>query len=180
MDQGEIEGSPVDLPPQPSFAAGWQLGKPAAIVRAEKPYLLPASTSDSYWNFVFRTPVHRSRWLKAIEIRPGDKRLVHHANVLVDREENGRRLEKEPGAGFAGMELIIESEAFDPDSHFLFWKPGSAPYVEPDGMALRLDKSTDLVLNTHFQASGKEPGVMHLGCGCDRNRYRPRQVEGNQ
>jgi Tfp pilus assembly protein PilF/mono/diheme cytochrome c family protein len=155
VDQGELEGNPSDLPPQPTFAAGWQLGKPDVIVRAEKPYLLQASTSDSYWNFVFRAPVHKSRWLKAIEIRPGDKRLVHHANVLVDREENGRRLEKEPGAGFAGMELIIESEAFDPDSHFLFWKPGSAPYVEPDGMALRLDKSTDLVLNTHFQASGK-------------------------
>jgi mono/diheme cytochrome c family protein len=96
VDQGEIEGSPSDLPPQPTFSAGWQLGKPDVIVRATKPYLLPAGGSDSYWNFVFRTPVHRSRWLKAIEIRPGDKRLVHHANVLVDREENGRRLEKEP------------------------------------------------------------------------------------
>jgi Flp pilus assembly protein TadD len=155
VDQGEIEGNPSDLPSQPAFAAGWQLGKPDVIVRAEKPYLLPASGSDSYWNFVFRTPVHRSRWLRAIEIRPGDKRLVHHANVLVDREENGRRLEKEPGAGFGGMELIIESEAFDPDSHFLFWKPGSPPYVEPDGMALRLDRNTDLVLNTHLQPSGK-------------------------
>ena len=155
VDQGEIEGNAADLPPQPTFAAGWQLGKPDVIVRAEKPYLLPASGGDSYWNFVFRTPVHRSRWLKAIEIRPGDKRLVHHANVLVDREESGRRLEREPGAGFGGMELIIESEAFDPDSHFLFWKPGSPPYVEPDGMALGLDKNTDLVLNTHLQPSGK-------------------------
>jgi tetratricopeptide (TPR) repeat protein len=53
------------------------------------------------------------------------------------------------------MELVIESEAFDPDSHFLFWKPGSPPYVEPDGMALRLDKTTDLILNTHLQPSGK-------------------------
>ena len=108
--------------------------------------------------------MHSSRWLKAIEIRPGDKRLVHHANVLVDREENGRRLEKEPGAGFGGMELVIESEAFDPDSHFLFWKPGSPPYVEPDGMALRLDKNTDLVLNTHFQPSGK-PELMQPTLG---------------
>jgi Flp pilus assembly protein TadD len=108
--------------------------------------------------------VSRSRWLKAIEIRPGDKRLVHHANVLVDRQESGRRFEKEPGAGFGGMELTIESEAFDPDSHFLFWKPGSPPYVEPDGMALRLDKDTDLVLNTHFQPSGKsEPIQPTLG-----------------
>jgi Flp pilus assembly protein TadD len=164
VEQGAIEGSPWDLPAQPTFSAGWQLGRPDVIVRAEKPYLLPASGSDSYWNFVFRTPVHRSRWLKAIEIRPGDKRLVHHANVLVDREESGRRLEKEPGAGFGGMELIIESEAFDPDSHFLFWKPGSPPYVEPDGMALRLDKNTDLVLNTHLQPSGKpEPIQPTLG-----------------
>jgi Flp pilus assembly protein TadD/mono/diheme cytochrome c family protein len=164
VDQGAMEGSAADLPSKPTFAAGWQLGKPDVIVRAEKAYVLPASGSDSYWNFVFRNPVSRSHWLKSIEIRPGDKRLVHHANVLVDREESGRRLEKEPGAGFGGMELIIESEAFDPDSHFLFWKPGSPPYVEPDGMALRLDKNTDLVLNTHLQPSGKpEPIQPTLG-----------------
>jgi Flp pilus assembly protein TadD len=129
------------------------------IARAQRPYTLPASGSDTYWNFVFRTPVDRTRWLKAIEIRPGDKRLVHHANVLVDRGENARHQEKEPGSGFAGMELIIASEVFDPDSHFLFWKPGSAPYIEPDGMALRLDKDTDLVLNTHLQPSGKRETI---------------------
>jgi len=164
VDQGEMEGNPADLPPKPKYAAGWQLGKPDVIVRAEKPYLLPASGSDSYWNFVFRTPVHHTSWLKAIEIRPGDKRLVHPANVLVDREETGRRLEKEPGAGFGGMELIIESEAFDPDSHFLFWKPGSPTYVEPDGMALRLDKTRDLILKAHFQPSGK-PELMQPTLG---------------
>ncbi|HKV23446.1 MAG TPA: tetratricopeptide repeat protein [Candidatus Acidoferrum sp.] len=155
VDEGEIEGKPSDLPAEPQFAAGWELGQPDVIVNAPKPYMLSASGTDQYWNFVFRTPVDRTRWLKAIEIRPGDKRLVHHANVLVDREETGRRLEKVPGAGFGGMELIIESEAFDPDSHFLFWKPGSPPYVEPEGMALRLDKTTDLILNTHLQPSGK-------------------------
>jgi tetratricopeptide (TPR) repeat protein len=155
VEQGTVEGNPADLPPKPNFVEGWQLGKPDVIVRATKPYALPADGSDNYWNFVFRAPVDRTRWLKAMEIRPGDKRLVHHANVLVDRQQNGRRLEAEPGAGFAGMELTIESEVFDPDSHFLFWKPGSIPYVEPDGMALRLDKDTDLILNAHLQPSGK-------------------------
>ena len=159
VDQGAPEGDLADLPPKPEFAEGWQLGKPDVIARAQKPYTLPASGSDTYWNFVFRSPVDRTRWLKAIEIRPGDKHLVHHANVLVDRSENARHQEKQPGAGFAGMELIIASEVFDPDSHFLFWKPGSAPYVEPDGMALRLDKGTDLVLNTHLQPSGKPEAI---------------------
>ena len=155
VQQGAMEGAPADLPPVPQFVAGWQLGQPDKIVEAEKPYTLPASGSDMYWNFIFRTPVDHTRWLKAIEIRPGDKRVVHHANILVDRNQAGRRQESERGAGFAGMELKIESETFDPDSHFFFWKPGTVLKPEPEGMALRLDKGTDLVLNIHLQPSGK-------------------------
>ena len=155
VEQGATEGVPSDLPPQPEFVEGWQIGKPDLIIKAEKPYLLPASGSDQYWNFIFRTPVNQTRWLKALEIRPGDKRVVHHANVLVDRIQSARLQESSPGAGFGGMEIKIESEAFDPDSHFLFWKPGTVPYTEPDGMALRLDPGTDLVLNIHLQPSGK-------------------------
>jgi len=154
-ESGAVEGNPADLPPVPKFVEGWQLGKPDVIVKATKAYALAAGGSDVYWNFVFRAPVDRARWLKAIEIRPGDKRLVHHANVMVDRGQNARLLEKNPGDGFGGMELTIESELFDPDSHFLFWKPGSAPYVEPDGMAIPLDGNSDLVLNMHLQPSGK-------------------------
>jgi Flp pilus assembly protein TadD len=155
VEQGAMEGSASDLPAKPQFVEGWQLGKPDVIVKATKAFELPAGGSDTYWNFVFRSPVDRGRWLKAIEIRPGDKRLVHHANVLVDRGQTARLHEHPAGSGFGGMELTIESEVFDPDSHFLFWKPGSAPYVEPEGMAIRLDKDTDLVLNTHLQPSGK-------------------------
>lgn len=155
VDQGAFEGAAADRPAPPQFVSGWQLGQPDKIVEAEKPYTLPASGSDMYWNFIFRTPVDRTRWLRAIEIRPGDKRVVHHANILVDRNQAARRKESEGGAGFAGMELKIESETFDPDSHFFFWKPGTVLKPEPEGMALRLDKDTDLVLNIHLQPSGK-------------------------
>jgi hypothetical protein len=102
--------------------------------------------------------------VKAVEIRPGDKRYVHHANILVDRAGASVKRETEPGAGFGGMEIRIESQIFDPDSHLLFWKPGTIPYVEPEGMALRLDKGTDLVLNTHLQPSGK-PEVIQPSIG---------------
>ncbi len=155
VEQGAVEGAPTDLPPAPQFVPGWQLGQPDKIIEAEKPYTLAARGSDMYWNFIFRTPVDRTRWLKAIEIRPGDKRVVHHANILVDRNQSARRQEPVRGAGFAGMELKIESETFDPDSHFLFWKPGTVPKPEPEGMSLRLDKDTDLILNIHLQPSGK-------------------------
>ncbi len=153
---GLPEGNPSELPPAPKFDPGWQLGKPDLILKAAAPFTIPASGSDVYWNFIFREPANSSRFIKAIEIHPGEKRLVHHANLLVDRSESARREEKSPGSGFAGMELQIETESFDPDGHFLFWKPGSAPIVEPPGMALRLDPGNDLVLNAHLQPSGKE------------------------
>jgi len=155
VDQGMLQGDAKDLPPPPKFEPGWQLGKPDLVVKAARPFALSATGIDTYWNFILPIPISEARWVKAVEIRPGDKRLVHHANILVDRQELSRKLETSPGAGFGGMEIRIESELFDPDSHFLFWKPGTVPYVEPDGMALRLDPGTDLVLNTHLQPSGK-------------------------
>jgi len=159
VEQGAVEGNPSDLPPQPEFAEGWRLGNPDLILTASKPFMLPASGTDTYWNFVFPVPIQGTKWVKAVEIRPGDKRYVHHANILVDRTGASRSRESEPGAGFGGMEIRIESQVFDPDSHLLFWKPGSVPYVEPDGMEMRLDKGTDLILNTHLQPSGKQEAI---------------------
>src|SRR5579872_3727277 len=155
VEQGEIEGEAKDLPPAPKFVEGWRLGKPDMVLTASKPLTLPPSGTDTYWNFIFPVPIQGTRWVKAVEIRPGDKQYVHHANILVDRAGASRKRETEPGAGFGGMEIRIESQVFDPDSHFLFWKPGTVPSVEPEGMALRLDKGTDLILNTHLQPSGK-------------------------
>jgi len=164
VDQGEVEGDAADLPPQPKFVEGWRLGQPDLILKAEKPLLLPPQGTDTYWNFIFPVPIGETRWVKAVEIRPGDKRYVHHANILVDRTGASRQREAEPGAGFAGMEIRIESQVFDPDSQLLFWKPGTVPSVEPEGMALRLDKGTDLILNTHLQPSGK-PEVIQPSIG---------------
>ena len=164
VEQGEVEGDPSALPAQPKFVEGWRLGKPDLVLTANKPLTLPPSGTDTYWNFIFPVPIQETRWVKAVEIRPGDKRYVHHANILVDREGSSRQRETEPGAGFGGMEIRIESQVFDPDSHLLFWKPGTIPYVEPEGMALRLDKGTDLILNTHLQPSGK-PEVIQPSIG---------------
>src|SRR5215471_4977788 len=164
VEQGAIAGDPKDLPPAPKFVEGWRLGKPDLILTATKPFTLPPSGTDTYWNFIFPVPIERTRWVKAIEIRPGDKRYVQHANILVDRSGDSRKRELEPGAGFGGMEIRIESQIFDPDSHLLFWKPGTVPAEEPEGMPLRLDKGTDLILNTHLQPSGK-PEVIQPSIG---------------
>jgi len=161
---GAVEGDPSEIPPQPKFVEGWTFGKPDLILTATKPLTLPPQGTDTYWNFIFPVPIQETKWVKAVEIRPGDKRYVHHANILVDRAGELRKRESQPGAGFGGMEIRVESQLFDPDSHLLFWKPGTVPYVEPEGMELRLDKGTDLVLNTHLQPSGK-PEVIQPSIG---------------
>jgi Flp pilus assembly protein TadD len=155
-EEGAAEGDVADLPAPPAFAAGWQLGQPDLVVKMPEAYTLPAEGSDVFRNFVIPIPVSSARYVRAVEILPGDKRLVHHANIVVDRNRVSRiRDERDPGPGFSGMDVSLESESFEPDSHFLFWKPGTTPWIEPDGMAWRLDPGTDLVLNMHLQPSGK-------------------------
>lgn len=153
--QGTRAGSPAEGPPMPEFTPGWQLGSPDLVLEASSPYELRAEGPDEYWNFVLPLKVAGTRWVKAVEIRPGNVRAIHHANVLIDRSRTARMQERTPGVGFPGMDLSIEADTFDPDSHFLFWKPGGSSWVEPDGMAWRADSTTDLVLNVHMQPTGK-------------------------
>jgi Flp pilus assembly protein TadD len=159
VTDGLLEGSAADAPAPPRFTPGWQLGEPDLVIEAPKPFTLPASGPDVFWNFVLHVPVEQTRYVQAVEIRPGNARIVHHANLLVDRARSSRAREASPGGGFAGMDLSIEADTFEPDSHFLFWKPGSAPNVEPDGMAWRIDQGNDLVLNVHLQTTGKPETV---------------------
>jgi len=156
--QGAPAGSPADAPPLPKFVPGWQLGEPDLVIGAAVPYHLPAEGPDQYWNFVLPLKVRGARWVKAIEIRPGNLRAVHHANLYVgwhiDRSHSAAGA-GENTDGFPGMDLSVGSGSVDSDSHFLFWKPGGTPWVEPAGMAWRADPGTDLILNVHMRTTGK-------------------------
>lgn len=156
---GAPAGSQAGAPPPPKFSSDWQLGPPDLILRASKPYQLAADASESFWNFVMPVPITTRRWVRAIEVRPGNPRVFHHANVILDRSQSSRRREVAPGAGFEGMDLIFEEETFDPDGHFLSWKPGAPPVQEPDGMAWRADPGMALVLNVHLKPTGKPETV---------------------
>jgi mono/diheme cytochrome c family protein len=137
VEQGEVEGNPADLPAQPKFVEGWRLGKPDMILTATKPLILPPQGTDTYWNFIFPVPITETRWVKAVEIRPGDKRYVHHANILVDRTGASRKRESEPGAGFGGMEIRIESQVFGQSSSVLETRDNSVSRTRRNGAAAR-------------------------------------------
>ncbi len=86
--------------------------------------------------------------------------MVHHANLLIDRNRSSRWRDARDGApGFPGMDLQIEANVLDPESHLLFWKPGTVLTDEPKGMAWPLEKDNDLILNMHLQPSGKPESI---------------------
>jgi tetratricopeptide (TPR) repeat protein len=156
---GEPEGPPDETLSPAQFADGWQLGQPDLVLDAADPAVAPASGPDVFWNFVFTPGLAAARYVRAVEIRPGNRGIVHHANLLIDRAGAAQRAAASGASGFPGMDLTIVRSPFDPDGHFLFWKPGATPHVEPDGFAWRLNPGDRLVLNTHLHPSGKSEPV---------------------
>lgn len=160
VQAGAPEGT--DAPAAPAFADGWQLGKPDLVLEASHPFTVPASGPDVFWNFVFKPDLKTTRYVRALEIRPNGSagaRNVHHANLLIDRMGSLVHAKADLANGFGGMDLEISENPFDPASHLLFWKSGTVPKPEPDGMAWQLDPGNNLILNTHLQPSGKPESV---------------------
>jgi tetratricopeptide (TPR) repeat protein/mono/diheme cytochrome c family protein len=157
-EQGAPAGNLAQAPPPPKLAGGWQGGKPDLIVQAPAGYIVPGHGMDVYHNFIFQVPIDSTHYVKAVEIHPGNPKVTHHANLLIDRTHSARRMEAHhpgPGPGFDGMDVEMESDVFEPEGHFIYWKPGIPIWVEPDNMAWRLSPGTDLVLNIHLRPSGK-------------------------
>ena len=151
VDQGTVEGNPVDLPPLPKWEEGWHLGAPDLVVTLPESYQLSPEGADLYRNFVVPVPVDARRYVRAIEFHPGNK-SVHHVRVLVDGSGQSRRLEHQDGApGFGGM----NPPASFPPGHLLTWTPGSVPSPEPPGLPWILERGADLVLQIHMQRTGK-------------------------
>ncbi|HTF88064.1 MAG TPA: tetratricopeptide repeat protein [Planctomycetota bacterium] len=150
---GAPEGEASDLPPPPKFPEGWQLGTPDLIVEMPQAFILAADGPDLFRNFVVPTGTKETRWVRAIELRPDNARVVHHAEVLVDKSSSVRRLDaREPGIGFEGQ---TAGQAGKPDGFFLGWTPGKIAREHPAGLAWRLAPGADLVLQLHLVRSGK-------------------------
>ena len=154
---GMAEGDAAQAPATPHFDGGWVMGKPDLILKVERPYTLGASGTDVFRNFILPYPLAETHYIRAMQILPGTPQIVHHANITIDRTGSMRRQNPTTWRdGVTGMEMYVDAgNKFDPDSHFLFWKPDSPALVEPKGMPWRLDPGNDLILNMHLKPSGK-------------------------
>lgn len=154
---GAPEGDAHDTPPRVEWTDGWQLGKPDLIVTVRGAYTLPADGTDIFRIFVLPIPTAAVRYVRALEFRPGNPAVVHHANIRIDATPASRHLDDgEPGPGYDG--LIAHSAQY-PDGHFLGWTPGQVAPMLPAELAWTLAPHSDLVVELHMRPSGKAESV---------------------
>lgn len=83
VDQGSKEGDPQRLPVPPVFSTGWKIGKPDVVISIP-PHSLTADGPDEYESFTVPTNFTEDKWVVAAELRPGNRKIVHHAHVFVN------------------------------------------------------------------------------------------------
>ena len=149
---GTPEGKPSDLPAVPKFPEGWTLGEPDMIIEAQEDYQLGAEGRDVYRCFVIPTGLTEDRYVSSIEVRPGNRRVVHHVIAHVDTTGKGRELDaKDEGPGYSTFGGV----GFRSSGSIGGWAPGNFPSRLPDGLGLPLPKGADVILQVHYNRSGK-------------------------
>ena len=128
---GAPEGSKSDLPPMPEFPTSeWRIGEPDFVVTFDE-QTLPASGPDQFYNLVGKTDFPDDKWISAVEIQPGDRKVVHHV-------------------------ILWQGQQGNPNGWISAWAAGAGPTNFPDGTARLLKKGQPLVGDMHYHLYGED------------------------
>jgi Tol biopolymer transport system component/mono/diheme cytochrome c family protein len=157
VNNGLPRGDDARMPKLPTFPPdGWRLGKPDLILEMPAGFDLPASGPDVFRNFVIPTGLTEDKWVRAVEFRPSARKVVHHALFAY---VTGGSLAARDGAdgrpGFGGMGAIGVGGDRAESGGLGGWAVGATPTFMPAGVAMRLPKGSDFLLQMHFHLSGK-------------------------
>lgn len=148
-EAGAPAGNLALAPHPPQFPDGWQLGKPDLEAQTRADFSVPADGPDLYQCFAIPSPMAQSRYVRAIDIRPGNPKVVHHALLFQDTSGTARR--RDSGAGYP----CFGTPGFLPARGLGGWTPGSVPFQTPADIPELLSGGADLVLQVHYHPDGK-------------------------
>lgn len=132
IDAGAPEGNPADAPKPMVFTEGWRIPKPDIVFEMPKPFDVPAKGVIDYQYIPVPTHFTEDKWVEAVEVRPGDRSVVHHAIVVVD-----------------------DGTGIDNEEYLGGYAPGMAPQIWKPGEARLIKAGSTLVFQMHYQATGK-------------------------
>jgi hypothetical protein len=157
VKDGMPRGDDSKMPKLPAFPAdGWRLGQPDLILEMPAGFDLPAKGPDVFRNFVIPTKLTEDKWVRGVEFRPSARKVVHHA---IFAQVAGGSLAARDGAdgrpGFGGMGSVGVVNNRGDSGTLGGWAVGATPTMFPQGIAARLPKGSDFLLQMHFHLSGK-------------------------
>lgn len=170
---GAAQGDPATAPPAPAFAAGWRIGTPQRVFEMLEDYAVPAAGEIEYEYFYIPTDFAETKWLQAIEVRPGNRAVVHHVLVYYLAPPSGPNpplVRGTPAHGrvpLRGPERGISRHPLQrrPGQQrqlLATYAPGTESQVFRPGTAVRLAPGGTLELQMHYTATGT--------AGTDRTR----------
>ncbi|HLK15774.1 MAG TPA: EF-hand domain-containing protein [Fimbriimonadaceae bacterium] len=149
---GAPEGDPGSIPPPPKFTSDWQLGAPDFVGKPAKSYTVGPEGDDLYRCFVVPTNFDAGRFVTGVEVRPGNRRVVHHVIAYLDTSGAARARD---GADGAPGYTSFGGPGFAPSGALGGWVPGLDAQVTPTGVGIWLPKGADIVLQVHYHRDGK-------------------------
>jgi mono/diheme cytochrome c family protein len=149
VKDGMPEGDTADAPPAPKFASGWRLGEPDMVVELPAAFHVPADGADIYRNIGLPLGLTEDKWLTAIDMKPTARSVVHHVLYFADPTGKAHTRNEGDQPGFNGMVPGVAPVGLGG------WAVGAQPHMQPEGLALKLPKGSDFVIQYHFHPDGK-------------------------
>ena len=120
------------------------------VVTMPEPYSLVAEGRDDYRCFVIPLEIPAGKYIKAVEYRPGNRRIVHHA-VLTTLPRQAAQA-KPPGDGKSLEAVLLRQPLPGPLG---IWTRQATSSLPGRVMLKAWPKGADLVLQLHLHPSGK-------------------------
>jgi hypothetical protein len=159
---GAPKGDARDMPPAPTYPDGWAIGTPDIVLEMAEAYEVPAEGTIQYEYFYIPTNFTEPKWIQAIELRPGNREVVHHALAFYRAPQDMKRA---PVLRPNREQMVLPPPTQEgkrpqrrdevPSRLLATYAPGTNPQIMRPGTALRLEPGGVIELQMHYTANGK-------------------------
>jgi hypothetical protein len=152
-DAGAPEGDPKKAPAPLTFLEGWNIGQPDKILEMPQAFNVPALGTIDYQWIVMPLGLDKDTWIEGVEVRPGDRSVVHHVIAFYRRPGSQWLVDAKPG--IPTPKGSGDSEVGMSDGAIGGYVPGLPAARLAPGRAIFLPAGSDIVLQVHYNATGK-------------------------
>lgn len=154
-DSGSPEGDPKFAPPAVKFIEGWNIGVPEQVIEMPNDFAVPANGVIEYQHIVVPTGFTEDKWVKAVELRPGNRAVVHHIIAFVRPPGSKWLRDVPPGVPVPDQARFRSFSAVEMPEFLLSYTPGRPAVGLAPGQARRIPAGSDIVFQLHYTSNGK-------------------------